>query len=72
LCDGDGDRDTVETTGFGNIDGNVNGGQQNNNQGPAGAAGGGIVIVVANGLNMMGGSIIARGLSVRDSAACDG
>ena len=54
------------------LGGGGGGGHQNNNQGTAGAAGGGIVIVVANGLNMMGGSIIARGLSVRDTAAWDG
>ncbi len=54
------------------LGGGGGGGHQNNNQGTAGAAGGGVVIIVANGLNMMGGSIIARGLSVRDTAAWDG
>ncbi len=39
MCDGDGDRPaTVEATGYGNIDGNVNGGQQHNNQPTMGAA----------------------------------
>lgn len=54
------------------LGGGGGGGHQNNNQGTAGAAGGGIVIIVAKGLNMMGGAIIARGLSVRDTAAWDG
>ncbi len=54
------------------LGGGGGGGHQNNNQGTAGAAGGGIVIIVAKGLNMLGGSIIARGLSVRDTAAWDG
>jgi len=54
------------------LGGGGGGGHQNNNQGTAGAAGGGVVIIVAKGLNMMGGSIIARGLSVRDTAAWDG
>ena len=54
------------------LGGGGGGGHQNNNQGTAGAAGGGIVVIVANGLNMMGGAIIARGHSVRDTAAWDG
>lgn len=54
------------------LGGGGGGGHQNNNQGTAGAAGGGIVIIVAKGLNMMGGSIIARGYSVRDTASWDG
>lgn len=54
------------------LGGGGGGGHQNNNQGTAGAAGGGIVIIVANGLNMMGGSILARGMSVRDTVSWNG
>lgn len=45
------------------------GGHQNDLQGTGGAAGGGIVVIKAQRIISGGGQILARGLSVRDTAA---